>query len=1529
MMCSSRRRLEDNGKEEEEEEEEGEEGEGKLHSHGGNALHTQSKALVSISIAYKRVILSLRAPVRRYARVRREEWVIAKKRRRRCEEEGRQGGGGGGGGGGGEERREGWLVAISNDVSLNIHRHRAAACLSGSRALSEMDRELRTVGPSSNGGAPRGTFLNDADDNPIAETIHQGGEGGRGTEALSAESRFMTFGKALNCVLASWIAAQRRIAAGTYQLANMDRKKVIMGVQKESGAEGGIGVGGVGGVGVGGVGGGQEQPSLGGCSGVSKVSATMATVGESWTLTSTGCHVPTRRLSDRNTKAGAAVFPSLLLEGGPVDVNGKPSEGNIVDGGEQQWKVCAPCTSSGSVAAAAGAAAAAATAMVATVTAAGAGAAGVGVGVGVAGGSRASLKLEFSGSHHRSHPLYDQSHQSHTIFRHPAKGPSSRRSTPGSLCHHHHHHNYLPHLPLRATATAPPPPPPPPLSPPLPSPSVPSAPGASAVPPPPPHSYHSFSLHQPHIQPHCLLPSTSAPACRSLHASVPSPSLAATMETTTSTATAKRKTPGDSLLPAAEQAPFVAVVVPSPIMAQGNSKLTMVGTIPNSIPLSENCPNGTNSRDRDQSDSEATIPMVVSCSEDDDEDTEDDEEVQKVQAERQKQVLSANNVSHCAPEAAALQGWVTCYCMPNAPNAEAGAKVPAAAGEMSSDAAAQMSAAKSKGRGSGAFKAHNDIDLAALTAARLKERGGGRAIKGNGERLRRRRAPPIKEEEEEEDDDNDDDEDDDDDDDDDDDEEMDKEKTECKKGAYYARRRLVKRGNNKIAETTATGLRMTVRGGAGTGRTARVYGQPSVTKRHNKSAPMSGGAPHLGNLHGPPGGSAMGTVAATNQQNVTRSATVMAAMSAAKDPPSRQGPEAAQGMRRGEGADRGAEAGLVRGSFLSDSDATGGGGLPRKVGGSRSSVTGTRRSPNVVLNGPGAMGSCAGRTGVGGGRRGVGGETCHPSRSASSSWSLQGCNISAERSPASDRNADREGNTGEPMVLDDDGERRGTTPRDRRHNQDVDDDRGTSACHGGDLKRGCNAAGVMGGGSEAGSPPNNKPGCGGPRVCVECGTSKTPLWRNGPRGPKSLCNACGIRYKKAGKLRALEGKGMDSNEPIIIPPGGRANRTNKKPVGGKKCKPSDNQEVTPASATLATPGPVHGSEETAAVAVAIGKPQDGPVVAGMRKRTSAASVECPQQSQAMRKGNSQNASALEGVAKPRGILWAGSTQIKKGLFLADPPGCDGSRGGGGGGLPGGGGGAGGERGAGGAGGRGAEGGQSAATGDQRRDVREDVPPAENVSPSKNGLAKPNCMPKNDCPSRNDFLSKKDLQPKTDCPSKNDSSLKSGLLSRNGLSWTERDEEDERVDDDEGRIDRTGSSADSCVTLQGSPSTASWPLKTKWKKFARSEAMAAEALFPRVSSPPVPTPADLRSRCMEPPGNWGGKKRARVVDRVGESAPGIAPQHALGSDCEDQKAKPRMEFDFLQETDSEGHGMTDEVQGAILLMALFKGCPCPA
>ncbi|XP_027345946.1 GATA transcription factor 11 isoform X2 [Abrus precatorius] len=38
-----------------------------------------------------------------------------------------------------------------------------------------------------------------------------------------------------------------------------------------------------------------------------------------------------------------------------------------------------------------------------------------------------------------------------------------------------------------------------------------------------------------------------------------------------------------------------------------------------------------------------------------------------------------------------------------------------------------------------------------------------------------------------------------------------------------------------------------------------------------------------------------------------------------------------------------------------------------------------------------------------------------------------------------------------------------------------------------------------------------------PRKCMHCEMTKTPQWREGPMGPKTLCNACGVRYR-SGRL---------------------------------------------------------------------------------------------------------------------------------------------------------------------------------------------------------------------------------------------------------------------------------------------------------------------------------------------------------------------------------------------------------------------------
>ncbi|KAJ9185974.1 hypothetical protein P3X46_005539 [Hevea brasiliensis] len=50
------------------------------------------------------------------------------------------------------------------------------------------------------------------------------------------------------------------------------------------------------------------------------------------------------------------------------------------------------------------------------------------------------------------------------------------------------------------------------------------------------------------------------------------------------------------------------------------------------------------------------------------------------------------------------------------------------------------------------------------------------------------------------------------------------------------------------------------------------------------------------------------------------------------------------------------------------------------------------------------------------------------------------------------------------------------------------------------------------------------------KSCTDCKTTRTPLWRGGPAGPKSLCNACGIRYRKKRRAMLSLDKDKDSDK---------------------------------------------------------------------------------------------------------------------------------------------------------------------------------------------------------------------------------------------------------------------------------------------------------------------------------------------------------------------------------------------------------------
>ncbi|KAL6643145.1 hypothetical protein ACP70R_021326 [Stipagrostis hirtigluma subsp. patula] len=46
------------------------------------------------------------------------------------------------------------------------------------------------------------------------------------------------------------------------------------------------------------------------------------------------------------------------------------------------------------------------------------------------------------------------------------------------------------------------------------------------------------------------------------------------------------------------------------------------------------------------------------------------------------------------------------------------------------------------------------------------------------------------------------------------------------------------------------------------------------------------------------------------------------------------------------------------------------------------------------------------------------------------------------------------------------------------------------------------------------APPQAPAAKAADRRCRHCGTEKTPQWRGGPEGRRTLCNACGVQYRK-------------------------------------------------------------------------------------------------------------------------------------------------------------------------------------------------------------------------------------------------------------------------------------------------------------------------------------------------------------------------------------------------------------------------------
>lgn len=101
------------------------------------------------------------------------------------------------------------------------------------------------------------------------------------------------------------------------------------------------------------------------------------------------------------------------------------------------------------------------------------------------------------------------------------------------------------------------------------------------------------------------------------------------------------------------------------------------------------------------------------------------------------------------------------------------------------------------------------------------------------------------------------------------------------------------------------------------------------------------------------------------------------------------------------------------------------------------------------------------------------------------------------------------------------------------------------------------------------------------KTCADCGTSKTPLWRGGPAGPKSLCNACGIRSRK--KRRATLGLNKEDKKPKKTSIGGGNNSNNKLGYNLKQRLLALGREVLMQRSSVERQRKKLGEEEQAAV----------------------------------------------------------------------------------------------------------------------------------------------------------------------------------------------------------------------------------------------------------------------------------------------------------------------------------------------------------
>lgn len=113
------------------------------------------------------------------------------------------------------------------------------------------------------------------------------------------------------------------------------------------------------------------------------------------------------------------------------------------------------------------------------------------------------------------------------------------------------------------------------------------------------------------------------------------------------------------------------------------------------------------------------------------------------------------------------------------------------------------------------------------------------------------------------------------------------------------------------------------------------------------------------------------------------------------------------------------------------------------------------------------------------------------------------------------------------------------------------------------------------------------------RMCVECGATQTPQWREGPQGPKTLCNACGVRYVRAQQRanKRATAQGIQRPAQVPVPPAKAVAATTRQPTPANNNSNNNASKPMKASGSPAptaspTPPAIGRGARTAAAAAA-------------------------------------------------------------------------------------------------------------------------------------------------------------------------------------------------------------------------------------------------------------------------------------------------------------------------------------------------------